>query len=301
MPFTIKLLIMKKAATFLFFILSCFHYATAQPPQSLVISDFKKNGVTAVEGIVINKEWYKDHYLWKASFRTITPVKPEEVDGLKGVTLVRHVVAHYECGGATCSRTWNGLAFSEYKGINLPAPTKEQLTSILKKQMETDPSLMVRSMSGKVSFDSVKITDPKTEWINPRKMQFQALLYYKEEVSYTEIGVIESPLVVTLTRSSINAPLEFDFGDQYFEQNRELARFKKDATPPSSTSITNTTGTTTSVAGAWKPGDKVLVEENGKWYPATVLQARANEWYIHYDGYDSKYDLWVGLTRIKNK
>jgi hypothetical protein len=286
---------MKKTAITLFLLAASIQFALAQPSQSLVISDFKKNGVTSVEGIVINKEWYKDHYLWKASFRTITPVKPEEVDGLKGVTLVRHVVAHYECGGSTCSRSWNGLAYSEYKGINLPAPTNDQLISILKKQMETDPSLMVRSMSGKVSFDSVKIKDPKTEWINPRKMQFQALLYYKEEVSYTEIGVIESPLVVTLTRSSINSPLVFDFGDQYYEQNRELARFKKDAIPPSSTSAT------ASVAGAWKPGDKVLVEENGKWYPATVLQARDNEWYIHYDGYSSQYDLWVGPSRIKNK
>lgn len=46
-------------------------------------------------------------------------------------------------------------------------------------------------------------------------------------------------------------------------------------------------------------GQKVLVEENGKWYPATVLEAKTNEWYIHYEGYSSKYDLWVNSSRIK--
>ena len=46
-------------------------------------------------------------------------------------------------------------------------------------------------------------------------------------------------------------------------------------------------------------GDKVQVEENGKWYPATVLNTRPGEWFIHYDGYSSQYDLWVGPSRIK--
>lgn len=52
---------------------------------------------------------------------------------------------------------------------------------------------------------------------------------------------------------------------------------------------------------SYQKGDKVLVEENGKWYPATVLDTRPGEWYIHYDGYSSQYDLWVGPARIKHK
>lgn len=51
----------------------------------------------------------------------------------------------------------------------------------------------------------------------------------------------------------------------------------------------------------FKKGDKVWVEENGKWYPATVLDVKPGEWYIHYDGYSSQYDLWVGPARIKSK
>lgn len=273
----------------------------AQPTQTQVKNDFLKNGVTTVEGIIISKEWYKDHYLWKASFRTILPVKPEDVDGLNGVTMVRHVVAHYECSGSNCSKTWSGLAYSEYKGINLPTPTNEELTLLLKQQMITDPSKLVRSMSSKVSFDSVKVDDPKTEWINPRKLQFAAKLYYKDNVSYTEVGLIESPLSVTLERTSIKSPLAFSGAYQYFEKNVELSRYKKNETPISTTTASTAAPVTAQATGAWKVGDKVMVEEKGKWYPAVVLQVRDNEWFIHYDGYSSQYDLWVGISRVKNK
>ena len=66
------------------------------------------------------------------------------------------------------------------------------------------------------------------------------------------------------------------------------------------TTVNNNT-TTGSPSGnySFKKGDKVWVEENGKWYPATVLETKTNEWYIHYDGYSAKYDLWIGPERIK--
>jgi hypothetical protein len=63
----------------------------------------------------------------------------------------------------------------------------------------------------------------------------------------------------------------------------------------------STTAAVTPTGGSFKKGDKVMVEENGKWYPATVLDTRSNEWYIHYDGYAATYDLWVGPSRIKTK
>jgi hypothetical protein len=454
---------MNKATTTLFLLAASIQFALAQPSQSLVISDFKKNGVTSVEGIVINKEWYKDHYLWKASFRTITPVKPEEVDGLKGVTLVRHVVAHYECGGSTCSRSWNGMAYSEYKGINLPTPTVAELNSMLTKIAAENPSIFYRSTSGKYGITEIGAhpKEQKFEWVNPRKLIFQGYKKNKEEVSYTEIALVETPLLITLVREGLKAPWRIDYAFEVREDLVEISRSKKtdeansnmvsgnDAVveaknkaeidrlkvpaPPKFTtaeaaatdaytmlfnltreqydyylimsmspemrcsnckytpngngapkvesilsaaydgagtfsdqfcmtpafrmegdaayfknkkneyglesyfmidkvgdyyyinsatlrvskdaavnaslkniscsgSTTAPTGTTPVVtSGNWKPGDKVLVEENGKWYPATVLQARDNEWYIHYDGYDSKYDLWVGSSRIKNK
>jgi RNA binding activity-knot of a chromodomain len=60
-----------------------------------------------------------------------------------------------------------------------------------------------------------------------------------------------------------------------------------------------TPGLPAATTTAFKKGDKVQVEENGKWYPATVLDTRPGEWFIHYEGYSSQYDLWVGSSRIK--
>jgi RNA binding activity-knot of a chromodomain len=452
---------MKKILTILFIVTLLSNQLPAQPSQTLVKNDFLKNGVTAVEGIVISKEWYKDHYLWKASFRSILPVKPEDVDGLKGVTMVRHVVAHYECGGS-CSKTWSGLVYSEYKGINLPTPSTAELNVMLTKAAADDPSKFFRSMSGKYGITEIAVhpTEPKFEWINPKKLSFNAYKKNKEEVSYTEIALVETPLLVTLIRDGLKTPWRLEFASEVREKLVEISRSKKtdeansnmvnssDAgaeaknkaeveklkvpTPPKFTTIeaaardaytmlfnltreqydyylimmmspqmrcdnckytpngngapkvnsiletayngngtfrdqfcttpkftiegnaayfknkrndsggdswfmidkagdyyyinsaalrvtkdaaanaglkaitcgTSTSSgstTTTLSAGTWKVGDKVLVEENGKWFPSTVLQVRTNEWFIHYDGYASSYDLWVGPTRIKNK
>jgi hypothetical protein len=62
---------------------------------------------------------------------------------------------------------------------------------------------------------------------------------------------------------------------------------------------TTTSGLAVTTTVTFNKGDKVQVEENGKWYPATVLDTRPGEWFIHYDGYSSQYDLWVGPSRIK--
>lgn len=63
--------------------------------------------------------------------------------------------------------------------------------------------------------------------------------------------------------------------------------------------IAPTSGLPATTTVTFNKGDKVQVEENGKWYPATVLDTRPGEWFIHYDGYSSQYDLWVGPARIK--
>lgn len=217
----------------------------AQPSPTVVKNDFLKNGVTAVDGIVINKEWYKDHYLWKASFRTTLPVKPEEVDGLKGVTMVRHVVAHYECGGATCSKTWSGLVYSEYKGINLPTPSTSELNDLLKKESTANPSSFFRSMSGKYGITEIGVhpTEPKFEWINPKKLSFNAWKKNNEEVSYTEVALVETPLLVTLVRDGLKAPWKLGSAAEVREQLVEISRSKK-------TDAANTNMVSSSDAGA---------------------------------------------------
>lgn len=53
---------------------------------------------------------------------------------------------------------------------------------------------------------------------------------------------------------------------------------------------------------AWKVGDPASVEWKGKWWPASVIEVGAdNRWKIHYDGYDTSWDEWVGPERIRKK
>ena len=47
------------------------------------------------------------------------------------------------------------------------------------------------------------------------------------------------------------------------------------------------------------PGDKAEVRWKGRWYAATVLRSKGNSCYIHYDGYNSSWDEWVGPERIQ--
>ncbi len=46
-------------------------------------------------------------------------------------------------------------------------------------------------------------------------------------------------------------------------------------------------------------GDTAQVEWKGSWYPAKVLQGGESKCYIHYTGYDSSWDEWVGPHRIR--
>ncbi|MBL7700919.1 MAG: hypothetical protein JNM14_01610 [Ferruginibacter sp.] len=85
------------------------------------------------------------------------------------------------------------------------------------------------------------------------------------------------------------------------KKQEDDAAFKAIACSGETVSSAASNSNASAANAAYKTGDKVMVEENGKWYPATVLETKPNEWYIHYDGYSSKYDLWVGPSRIKNK
>jgi len=48
-------------------------------------------------------------------------------------------------------------------------------------------------------------------------------------------------------------------------------------------------------------GDKAKVEWKGSWYPAAVIKVNETQTrcYIHYDGYESSWDEWVGADRIQ--
>ena len=55
----------------------------------------------------------------------------------------------------------------------------------------------------------------------------------------------------------------------------------------------------TCMAMAYKVNDKIEVQWNGKWYKATILQVEDGKYLIHYEGYASSWDEWIGDDRIK--
>ncbi|MCE9582060.1 MAG: hypothetical protein K8T20_06035, partial [Planctomycetes bacterium] len=48
-------------------------------------------------------------------------------------------------------------------------------------------------------------------------------------------------------------------------------------------------------------GDKVQVEWQKKWWPATVTRVEGDFAFIHYDGFGNEWDEWVTAKRLKKK
>lgn len=49
----------------------------------------------------------------------------------------------------------------------------------------------------------------------------------------------------------------------------------------------------------YSAGDQVKVEWKGEWWDATILEINDDNHLIHYAGFDSSWDEWVGLERIQ--
>lgn len=54
-----------------------------------------------------------------------------------------------------------------------------------------------------------------------------------------------------------------------------------------------------SSAPEYNAGDSVKVKWKGKWYPAKVLKVNNGKYLIHYEGFESSWDEWVGPGRMK--
>ena len=48
-------------------------------------------------------------------------------------------------------------------------------------------------------------------------------------------------------------------------------------------------------------GDPVDVEWHGSWYPAVLLERRAEGWLVHYEGFDESYDEGATPSRIRDR
>lgn len=53
------------------------------------------------------------------------------------------------------------------------------------------------------------------------------------------------------------------------------------------------------MAWSYNVNDKVQVEWKGAWYPAKIMKAEGDKFFIHYDGYPHAYDEWVTAARMK--
>lgn len=67
------------------------------------------------------------------------------------------------------------------------------------------------------------------------------------------------------------------------------------------TSLNENANTTqySSTASSFKKGDKVQVEWNGIWYKAEIIDITKDKYKIHYEGYGTEWDEWVGNNRMK--
>ncbi len=44
---------------------------------------------------------------------------------------------------------------------------------------------------------------------------------------------------------------------------------------------------------------EVFWDGDGEWYRATVIKSRGARYFIHYDGWSSQWDEWVGRARLR--
>ncbi len=54
-------------------------------------------------------------------------------------------------------------------------------------------------------------------------------------------------------------------------------------------------------AADFQKGDRVEAKSYSSWYPATIIDVRAGEWKVTYDGYSSGSDEWVGADKLRRK
>ncbi|MBI2259767.1 MAG: RNA-binding protein [Flavobacteriia bacterium] len=53
------------------------------------------------------------------------------------------------------------------------------------------------------------------------------------------------------------------------------------------------------IKSAYKIGDKIEVDWNASWYEAKIIDIKDQKYKISYVGYDSNWDEWVDLKRMR--
>lgn len=130
------------------------------------------------------------------------------------------------------------------------------------------------------------------------------MIYATGKDSYTLVGN-----VLDMSAYHIKYTLAKD-GDGFYLILDEKTKFKYNAeggststtsTPSTETKTTEsqtteTSSTSSSTGNKFKIGDKVEVFDAAyekKWFPADILKESEGKYYIHYHGYDKKWDIWA--------
>ncbi|MDX1386875.1 MAG: agenet domain-containing protein [bacterium] len=54
-----------------------------------------------------------------------------------------------------------------------------------------------------------------------------------------------------------------------------------------------------SAPGTYAAGQRVKILWGSKWWNGRILKKKGNKYYISYDGYSSKWNEWVGKSRLR--
>ncbi len=299
--------------------------AIAQPSES----EIKKQMLSAPGAISCNivgdgtRTWNSDYNNYEYA-RGVEVVYTTEWPDIK-VKATGSAVYQYMGNG---SYSYRKMRVSENQYLGIPNPTAAEVLSLI----NANPQAFYTPQYYEIVevLEQPRLADqPRWFWHRPTSVSFLVRTKYCIISSYTTIDTLEDVREVRLYRDDMKgAWLRFiaKTGDEqtgtkklgtatYPESVISRVKAQMEQTPlqgakalsgiaaPKTAHTVATaavSGENATPIGKWPKGSKVLVKEGLKWYPATVLDNRPGEWFIHYDGYDAKYDLWVGESRIKD-
>ena len=178
----------------------------AQPSHQQIIQRLTHTGVTRVEVVKTVKEWLNGKYVYVAYANVIKSVEPEKVFGLKGVTLVIATMAYYDIGAAQPYQVLGSEGNGEYRGINLPVPSKDELAKHATEAAQKNPEKFFLQAYSIIAIEKISVTQPKAVWLHPGKLQFEGRIVYIDRLTKETYQRIEAPCTMVLYRDALTAP-----------------------------------------------------------------------------------------------
>jgi hypothetical protein len=310
-----------------FFVLFCFFnmQAFAQPTEA----DIKKQMLSAPNAISCSivgdgtRTWNNDYNNYEYA-RGVEVVYTTEWPDIK-VKATGSAVYQYMGNG---QYSYRKMRVSENQYLGIPNPTSTEILGLINKNLQAFYTPQYYEIVEVI--DQPQLAEkPRWFWHRPTSVSMLVRTKYCIISSYTNIDTLEDIREVRLYRNDMKGPWTRFIASTGNEEtgSRKLGtatypeavitrvKLQIEQTPmqgakaisgsakanPVQTSMDKAiSGETPSDVGKWPRGSRVLVKEGIKWYPASVLDTKPGEWFIHYDGYDAKYDLWVGESRIKD-